>query len=146
MGRGSAHQSFHVRVAADHAVQHDDVCASDLRTGLSEVQHLAVDALCQPDSCEEMAGRRLVGIDDLDVRRPQCAGAQELDLDGADAPADFENSRANNSPINDRVDDAPPSRIESAPQVSPQVFLRVLLIEELGVGVRTAARRHLCSR
>jgi hypothetical protein len=83
---GDADERRHVRVAADHTVEHDDVGGrSELAIG-RDVAVAPLDAPLEPGLLEQRAAFLLVRSRELDVRRMLGAGAQQLELDLADPP------------------------------------------------------------
>ncbi|HET6865788.1 MAG TPA: hypothetical protein VFH80_07690, partial [Solirubrobacteraceae bacterium] len=88
----SVQEPWSVRVAADDAVHDYDGgpwsevwCDDEIA---DSALHLGIEAALR----DQFAGRRFVAFDELDVGRAGRAGGDELDLQGADSPADLQHS------------------------------------------------------
>src|SRR5205823_8838243 len=111
-------EAGHVGVAADHAVQYDDVRAVDLRGGLREVHDLPLHPVGESRLLQELPGDVLVRGRELDADGPRGAGLQQLELDGADAAAHLEHGAPRDAVRLQVVDDAPRRRVETFASVA----------------------------
>ena len=98
-----AEQPLVVRIAADDAVEDDDV--GRLRAVRGEVADVPLHALCDARLPGELRGDLLVARRQLDHRRVRGARLQQLDLDGADAASRLEDAPALDPLLAHGVDD-----------------------------------------
>ncbi|HZJ04331.1 MAG TPA: hypothetical protein VFD59_02540 [Nocardioidaceae bacterium] len=99
LAAGRSEQPLVVGIAADHSVQNDDVDRLHLVGDLCDVEEPTVDAVPHAGAVEQFDGFRLVVGGDLQVGRPGGPASQQLDLDLADAAADFEDARSRDSAL-----------------------------------------------
>jgi energy-dependent translational throttle protein EttA len=91
-GGSRADEGVDVGIAADHAVQDDDVMGADRRGVGHEVCDAPLDTTGEAALGEQRRRLVLVSRRDLDVRRAHGSRPQELQLDRADASADVEHA------------------------------------------------------
>jgi len=103
IGRG-ADQRFHIRVAADHAMEQDDVGLRHIARGPSEIQHPALDPTGEVERFQQLAGRVLVRAHEIDARGANRPRAKKFYPERADSAAYLEHRRVAYSSLDDDID------------------------------------------
>jgi hypothetical protein len=102
--RRRSEQPLIVRIAADHAVQHDYVGWVDVRRIGGDVVEKSLRPLLEARFAQEPRCLLLIGRRELEVDGPRGAAFQQLDLDLANSAADFEYGRALDSALLKKLD------------------------------------------
>jgi hypothetical protein len=130
---GNRQQPVVVRVAADDAVEQDDVRgAGDV--GLAhDIRDAAIDTLAQPVLLEQLPGLAIVCRRELEVRRAIGAALEQLDLERSRTASDLEDRCSGNPAPGHELDQPPARASETLPPVAVGVSAREPLVEELAV-------------
>jgi hypothetical protein len=103
-----------VGVAADDAVQHDDVVRLDFLRRDRNVDLAAGHPVAHPGCLREVGRVGVVGVDEFKVGGPARALAEQLELDVTDAASNLENAGAVDSSVDKIVDHSDGGLVEAA--------------------------------
>jgi len=134
--RGRALETRQVGIAANHAVHDDDVGSGDLTGGVDEIHHPALDSIHKAGLAQQLGGALFIGGCQLHADRALEACLQELDLNGANAAAHFEQRAAPDALLLQKLGDAQRGRIEATTAIAPCLGVRSLLAEDRTVALR----------
>jgi len=137
-----ADQAGHVRVATDHPVEDHDVGGLNLVGGVHKIHHPPLNAVGEAVLRDQLSSRPFIGGGELDRGGPAGAGAQQLQLDGADSTTHLEHGLPGHAFGNEQVDDAPGGGVEAPPAVTSSCGVRALLGKELAVSPGRATVAH----
>jgi AmiR/NasT family two-component response regulator len=132
-----SHERLRIRIAADHAVHHDDVGRVDLVLEFDEVAVASSHAALQAILREQRGRLPVVLLGELDHRRVACPGLQELDLDRADTAADLEHVCIRHPTLGQAVHDQTRGLVEPLAPVAARITPRQALAEDLPVAGST---------
>src|SRR5439155_26143303 len=88
--RRSLHKRLHPDIAANDAIECDDIGRWNAGREIDEIADLKGDALTRALACRLFARRSEIGRRDMDARRRTRTGLEQLELDRAYATADVE--------------------------------------------------------
>ena len=113
-------QPLDVRVAAHHAVQHDDVGGLHPLWVDGDVDDAPLDAVAQARVGSKPEGVLVVRVHELEVRRARRSRAQQLELQLTDTSTDLQHRGAGDPARDEDVDDALLGAPEPLPPVPPR--------------------------
>ncbi len=134
MSGSGADEQLRVGVAADDPVHDDHVSRLDGRLLLGEVAVAPLDPRLGPGLCREGLRLLVVAVRQLDDHGSLRSASEQLEIDRADAAADFEHARTVDAALGQLGHQPPRGLVEPVLPVSPRVPARLPGSEEAVVG------------